>query len=138
VRISVRVIQDCSLPIADEQTAVVEIEVKTVVQAVRTDKAGAQDVNGFSLNCSWTVAKLSRWSVTFLGRRPTLMVVDIAANGMTKEPGSSVDGKVIAVVPTVQSQSSPPSDDFVGLSVLSARPTKPPRKPCVVGHILLA
>jgi hypothetical protein len=63
--------------------------------------------------------------------------VDVAANGITKEPGSSVDGKVIAVVPTVPSQSLPPNDVSVGSDVLSARPTKPSSKPYVVGHVLL-
>jgi hypothetical protein len=52
--------QDCSFRVTDEQETIVEIEVKIVVQAVRTGKAGAQDVKGISLNCSWTVAKLSR------------------------------------------------------------------------------
>jgi hypothetical protein len=64
-------------------------------------------------------------------------VVDVAANGITKEPGSSVGGKVMAVVPTVPSQSLPPSDVSMGSNVLSARPTKPSSKPYVVGHVLL-
>jgi hypothetical protein len=67
-----------------------------------------------------------------------LKVVDVAANGMTRDPGSSVDGKVNAVVPTVPSQSLPPDDVSVGSNVLSARPTKPSSKPYVVGHVLLA
>jgi hypothetical protein len=138
VTVSVRVTQDCSLPIADEQETVVDIEVWTFVQAVRTGKAGAQDVRGISLNCSWTVAKLSRYSITLFGRGPALNVVDVAANEMTKDPGSSVDGKVNAVVPTVPSQSLSPEDVLVGSNVLSARPTKPSSKPYVVGHGLLA
>jgi hypothetical protein len=58
--VSVKVIQDFSFPVADVQDTVVDTEVRTVVQAVRTGKAGAQEVSGISLNCSWTVAKLSR------------------------------------------------------------------------------
>jgi hypothetical protein len=42
------------------QDTLVDVEVSTVVQAVRTGKAGAQDVMGMSLSCSWTVEKVSR------------------------------------------------------------------------------
>jgi hypothetical protein len=42
------------------QDTLVDVDVKTVVQAVRTGKAGAQDVIGMSLSCSWTVGKVSR------------------------------------------------------------------------------
>jgi hypothetical protein len=42
------------------QDTLVEVDVSTVVQAVRTGKAGAQDVMGMSLSCSWTVGKVSR------------------------------------------------------------------------------
>jgi hypothetical protein len=64
-------------------------------------------------------------------------VVDVAANEMTKDPGSSVHGKVNAVVPEVSSQSLSPEDVLVGSNVLSTRPTKPSSKPYVVGHVLL-
>jgi hypothetical protein len=42
------------------QDTLVDVEVSTVVQAVRTGRAGAQDVIGMSLSCSWTVGKVSR------------------------------------------------------------------------------
>lgn len=42
------------------QETLVEVDVKTVVQAVRTGKAGAQDVMGMSWSCSWTVGNVSR------------------------------------------------------------------------------
>ena len=42
------------------QDTLVDVEVSTVVQAVRTGKAGAQEVIGISLSCSWTVEKVSR------------------------------------------------------------------------------
>jgi len=42
------------------QDTLVEVEVSTVVHAVRTGRAGAQDVMGMSLSCSWTVGKVSR------------------------------------------------------------------------------
>lgn len=138
-RVAVSVMQDCSSPLADEQDTDVEIEVRIVVQAVRTGSAGAQDVKGISLNCCWTVSKLSRYSITSVGRGPALKVVDDAPsfNGMMKEPWSSVDGRVTAVVPTVPSQSFPPYEVLVGSNVLSARPTNPSIRPYVVGHVLL-
>ena len=42
------------------QDTLADVEVSTVVQAVRTGKAGAQEVMGISLSCSWTVGKVSR------------------------------------------------------------------------------
>jgi hypothetical protein len=42
------------------QDTLVDVEVSTVVQAVRTGRAGAQEVMGTSLSCSWTVGKVSR------------------------------------------------------------------------------
>jgi hypothetical protein len=45
----------CSL-----QDTLVDVEVSTVVHAVRTGRAGAQDVMGMSFSCSWTVGKVSR------------------------------------------------------------------------------
>jgi hypothetical protein len=42
------------------QDTLVDVEVNTVVQAVRTGRAGAQDVMGMSFSCSWTVGKVSR------------------------------------------------------------------------------
>jgi hypothetical protein len=42
------------------QDTLVEVEVNTVVHAVRTGRAGAQDVMGMSFSCSWTVGKVSR------------------------------------------------------------------------------
>jgi hypothetical protein len=59
VMVSSKVAQDCS-PDTVEQETVVDVDVRTVVQAVRTGRAGAHKVKGISLNWSWTVAKLSR------------------------------------------------------------------------------
>jgi hypothetical protein len=42
------------------QDTLVDVEVNTVVHAVRTGRAGAQDVIGMSFSCSWTVGKVSR------------------------------------------------------------------------------
>ena len=67
--------------------------------------------------------------MTSVGRGPALSVGDETPRGMMKEPGSRVDGSVIAVVPTVPSQSLSPKKVFVGSNVLSARPTKPSRVP---------
>lgn len=54
------VTQDCSFPDTVEHETAVDVDVKTVVHAVRTGRAGAQSVSGMSLNWSWTVSKLSR------------------------------------------------------------------------------
>jgi hypothetical protein len=42
------------------QDTLVDVEVNTVVHAVRTGRAGAQDVIGISFSCSWTVGNVSR------------------------------------------------------------------------------
>ena len=42
------------------QDTLVDVEVSTVVQAVRTGRAGAQDVMGMSFSCSCTVGNESR------------------------------------------------------------------------------
>lgn len=60
VRVSVKVTQLSPPSVSGAQETVVEVDVRTVVHAVRTGRAGAQDVSGMLLNCSWTVSKLSR------------------------------------------------------------------------------